>query len=514
MALLTRTLPRLSPRVVRRTRLERRLASGSSLPVRVIVAPPGTGKTTLAVQFVSEAPLGAYCSIPQGASVSDTIGAICEALGLARVGSYVEMLVAMRAVAASGLELAIDDIDRAGPEARAMLTKLVENLPQQISLIYCMRSRETVDVKQWIARGLASLIDAARLAFDAADVTALCDAYRVPYSNAEIARLIDETDGWAVVVGGAIRAAAEDERSLGDAYERWRTQFGEVFLDFVLGESEDAEPEDAARLQSLIHGKMLEDRNALLHLESQGLFVFNDGGNMRPFKALQHVRAVPILDVETSIPMVVRMLGPFSVSIHGREVEWVRRRDQQIVKYLLLRQGASATRSELAETFWPRVEKQLASQSVRTACSNIRKAIASVVGYARVERYFRSATTITLDLSSVVTDVGRFTAHVMAADAAYAAGKFDEAATNYQAAEKVYGGRLYDEDAIEPWFAQNTQALEDQLAVVLERLAQHAYSKGDLKHAAEYAYRAKLIRPEQQGVLRLLSRLDGRQFSA
>ncbi len=514
MGILTRTLPRLAPRVIRRPRLERRLANDAGLPVRLIVAPPGTGKTTLVLQRLSEVPLAAYCSVPAHASELSLITAICEALGLAPVNSYVEMLVALRAAAVEPLELAIDDIDRAAPEARALLSKLIQNLPQHVSLIYCMRSREAVDVNQWVARGIASFIDATRLAFDAPDVTALCDSSHVPYSNADIARLIDETDGWAVVVGGAIRAAAEDERSLSDAYERWRARYGEVFLDFVLGEAQDAAPQDLARLQTLMRGGLLDDRNALHHLEAKGLFAFNDGGKVRSFKALQHVRDVPIADVETSIPLVVRMLGRFSVSIHSREVEWIRRRDQQIVKYLLVHQGASATRSELTETFWPRVEKQLASQSLRTACSNIRKAIASVVGYGRVERYFRAATTISLDLSSVVTDVGRFTAHVTAGDAAYDAGAFDEAAMHYQSAEKVYGGRLYDEDAVEPWFAQHAQTLEDKLGIVLERLAQHAYSKGDLKHAAEFAYRAKLIRPEQQGVLRLLSRLDGRQYSA
>jgi DNA-binding SARP family transcriptional activator len=490
--------------------LERRLVADASLAVRLIVGPPGSGKTTLALAALADAPLGAYCAMPPGASADELIAEIARALNLAQTPpGYVELLVAMRRLATQRLELVIDDIDRGGREARELASKLVENLPQNVALIYCARGRDAVDAKQWIARGIASLCDARRLAFDATELASLCDAHGVSYSHADIARLLEESDGWAVVVAGAIRTAAEDERSLSDAYERWRTRYGEVFLDFVLATIEDAASEDAALVRTLIQGHGIDDRDALRRLEARGLFVYNDDGVMKPLKSLQHARALPVNDVETSIPMIVRMLGRFSVSIHGREIEWVRRRDQQIVKYLLLRQGASATRTELATIFWPRVEKQLAAQSVRTACSNIRKAIASVVGYARVERYFRASTTISIDLSTVVTDVGRFTAHAMAGDSAYAAGKFDDAVMHYLAAEKIYSGRLYDEDAIEPWFDSSARAYEDRLGVILERLAEDAFQKGDLKHAAEYAYRAKLIRPEQPGVLRLLTRLKG-----
>lgn len=506
--LLTRSVPRLAPATVRRARLERWLTKNT--PLRLIVAPPGMGKTTLVLQRLADVPLGAYCAVPEDASPEDLLVALGSALGLPQApSSYVELLLAMRRIAATQpLEIAIDDLDRAGSEARAMAMKLVDNLPENVSLIYCSRTREAVDVKHWLTRGLGALCDARRLAFDVAEIAALADVCGVTYSNAELARLLEESDGWAIVVGGAVRAAADDERSLGDAYERWRGLYGEVFLDFIVAETERAEPEDGALVRALMNGNAIADPAALHRLEARGLFVLNDNGVMRPFKALQQARAIPV-DINTSIPMVVRMLGRFSVSIHGRDVEWVRRRDAQIIKYLLVCPGASATRAELIAKFWPRVEKQLAAQSIRTACSHIRKAIANIVGYARVDRYFRASTTIVLDLSSVVTDAGRFTAHAMAGDAAYNAGDFDEAARYYQSAEKIYAGRLYGEDALEPWFEQSAAAFETRLGIILERLAEYTFAKGDMKHAAEYAYRAKLIRPDQQGVLRMLAGIGG-----
>ena len=503
--LLSPGLPRLAPTTVRRARLERWLVANAALPVRLLVAPPGSGKTTLVLQRVAQAPLGAYCALVEGATADQFVQAVATALGLARIASFVELLIALRRVATQPLELAIDDLDNASDEARALAMKLVENVPEGVGLIYCSRTRAAVDAKQWVARGLGALCDARRLAFDVSEIASLADACRVPYASAEVARLLDETDGWAIVVAGAVRAAADDERSLADAYERWRSNFGEVFLDFVHERLESASAEDRAIVLAFVNGKHVDDVDVLHRLEAEGLFVVNDGGVMKPLRALQQARAVPVRDVDTSIPMVVRMLGRFSVTIHGREVEWIRRRDAQIVKFLLVRQGASATRNEIAETFWPRVERALATQSVRTACSNIRKALAGVVGYARVDRYFRAGTTIAIDLSSVVTDVGRFTAHMTAGDGAHAAGHLDEAAQHYQAAEKMYAGRLYDEDAVEPWFERQAAVLEDRFGIVLERLAEHAFERGDMQHAAEYAYRAKLIRPDQTGALRLLA---------
>lgn len=146
-------------------------------------------------------------------------------------------------------------------------------------------------------------------------------------------------------------------------------------------------------------------------------------------------------------------------------------------------------------------------QSVRTACSNIRKAIAGAIGYARVDRYFRADHAIVIDLSNVVTDVGRFSAHAMVGDAAYERGDLREAAIHYEAAEKSYAGRLLEDEAPGKWFATQAASLEERFGIVLERLAEAVYEGGDITHAAEYAYRAKLIHPDQPQLVRLLSQL-------
>lgn len=270
MGLLGRDVPRIPPNAIVRARLHRRIGGDLAVPVRLLVAPPGSGKTTLALQSLSDSPLGAYCTVASGATSRELIGALCEALGLMPAATYAAMLIALRVVAKESLKLVVDDADKASAPARALLSQLVQDCPENVALIYCMRDRTALDVKSWVARGFASLTEAARLAFDASDVAALCEAWGA-YTHADVARLIEETDGWAVVVAGAIRACAEDERSLGDAYERWRARSGEMFLDFVLGQAEEAEPEDYARVQALVHGREVDPSDRLRRLESRGL---------------------------------------------------------------------------------------------------------------------------------------------------------------------------------------------------------------------------------------------------
>src|SRR5579862_177466 len=509
--LLSRPSARLAPTTLRRPRLERWLASQSSMAVRMLVAPAGMGKTTLLLQYLENSDRnGAYVSIEPAMRPAKFFAAAAAALNLRKVpANDIDLLVALRQAATDRpLDFAVDDAGDAAADTLDILARLVENAPEGVSLIYTARSREPLQASRWVSRGTGAICDARRLAFDRNDIGFFADQVGITYSHADVARLHEESDGWAIVVSGAIRAAVEDERSLHDAYEHWRNAYGEVFLDFVTGETERASDQDRALVMSLVNGIGVNDPEALRRLEAQGLFVINDGSGVRPLRAVQQARAVPTKGIDTSIPMVVRMLGRFSVTVAGRNVEWVRRRDQQIVKYLLLRPGATATRQELAALFWPGANRQLAMQSVRTACSNIRKALAGAVGYARVERYFRAAdNAVVVDLSNVVTDVGRFTAYTMAGDSAYERGDLADAATHYEAAEKIYAGRLLEDDAPEKWFAAQAAALDDRFAVVLERLAEAAYESGDIKHAAEYAYRAKLIHPDQPHLARLLTQM-------
>src|SRR5579864_3117878 len=157
----TRTLPRVAPSTVRRTRLERWLATHVAVPLRLLIAPAGSGKTTLLLKYLPNSTVDvAYCALPQNASATALYEALTGALSLPRVpGSYDELVIALRAAIVGPAELAIDDVDNAAPETASQLRRLVEDAPEQLTFIFTSRSREALDAKTWIARGLAVLCD-------------------------------------------------------------------------------------------------------------------------------------------------------------------------------------------------------------------------------------------------------------------------------------------------------------------------------------------------------------------
>lgn len=506
----TRTLPRVAPSTVRRSRLERWLATHVAVPLRLLVAAAGSGKTTLLLKYLPNSTVDAgYCALPENTSLPKFLELIAAALALPRVPhSYDELVTALRSAIGAPTELAIDDVDNGSPEVLACLKQIVEDAPEHLTFIYTSRSRDAIDAKTWVARGLGVLCDHRRLAFDPAETELLAETCGVPCTHLEIGRLLEESEGWAIVLSGAVRAAAEDNRSLSDAYEHWRVRYGQVFTEFIAADLDRAPEEDRALVRSLIAGATIDDSQRLHRLEAQGLFVIADDDDYRPYRPIRQLRGRVRLSPSARLsPLIVRMFGRFEAQIDSADVSWIRRRDQQFIKYLLLKPTGSATRAELASVFWPDADRQLAAQSVRTACSNIRKAIAAIVGYACVDLYFTADPDVSLNLTNVVADVRRFSAHVGDGDASFDRGDVQEAAVHYRAAEELYSGRLLDGDPPESWFTGHAQVLEEQYVIVLERLAQTSFDEGDMKSASDYAYRVQKIRPDATGLVKMLGRI-------
>jgi DNA-binding SARP family transcriptional activator len=203
--------------------------------------------------------------------------------------------------------------------------------------------------------------------------------------------------------------------------------------------------------------------------------------------------AAPVLQ-DPSALLVVRMFGRFEAEIGGRRIEWIRRREAQIFKYLLLQPEGAASRSELRELFWPEASPHLATQSIRTASSNIRKAIAAIVGYGNVDRYFTSRGDMAVEVGNAVIDVRRFTAHVADGDAELDAGHLQEALAHYRAAEALYGGELLGGDYPEPWYVPRAEMYRSLYIGVVEKLAEIYAETGRERRAREYAERAAELR--------------------
>jgi hypothetical protein len=416
---------------------------------------------------------GVYCSIAPAADGASVWAAIARALQLGvEAGSHNDLVEAL--AARKPLELALDCEAVPNREGIAAVLALIDDLPEDVSLLIACRSRAAFNVAKYVSGGVAVLCDAERLAFDAAGLRHVAETCGVPFTHPDILRMLEVTDGWPQVVSGALRKAAEDSCSLGQAFEHWRMRHGHLFNEFVAAALKHVSEEEADLVLKLMSGSYLDDRAHLQALEEQGLFVIHTPDGYRPLRALSRSRLYDRYGrrMQPATPMQVRLFGWFLAEIDRQPIDWVRRRDRQIFKYICLQPSGTVSRAELAAVFWPDAEKHLVAQSIRTACSNIRKAIAHIVGFKQVEAYFRAGDELVIDLDNVIVDVNRFVSHVNDADEQYNRGEWRAAYAHYRSAARVYRGDLLIGDAHESWVAALDSALKQRHVLVLERIAE------------------------------------------
>ncbi len=384
------------------------------------------------------------------------------------------------------MELALDCVAIPDTGGLAAIADLIEDLPDGVSLLIACRSRAAFQAGRLVAQGTATLCDAERLAFDAAGIRHLAETCGVPFAHADVLRILEATDGWPHVVSGAMRKAAEDSCGLAHAFENWRLRHGHLFNEYIADVLREISEKDADLILKLMSGSYLDDRQQLQALEEQGLFVIHTTDGYRPLRALSRSRLYDRYGrrIQASAPMQVRLFGWFRAEIDRRPIEWIRRRDRQIFKYLALQPGGSVSRNELGQVFWPDAEKHLVAQSLRTACSNIRKAIAGIVGFDRVDAYFRAGEDLSLDLDNVIVDVNGFVAHANDGDENYHRGDVRAAHAHYRSASRLYRGSLLIGDVHEAWAATPAAILEHRSEMVTERLSEIA-AKLDYHPATE-----------------------------
>jgi hypothetical protein len=476
--------------IVRRARIEEWLERFKGAPVRFLAAPPGFGKTMALLDYLRHrAPNGYYCALPAGATKETVWNELAGALGEdAGFASQEELLRALAARAP--LELAIDCAAVPGEDGVAVILRLVEEVPEGVSLLIACRSRAAFQVRGLVSRGLASLCDAERLAFSADEIRHLAETCGVRFAHADVVRMLELTEGWPLVASGAICKAAEDNCSLHEAFGNWRTRRGHFLNEFIAAVLSDVPEEHAALVYKLMAGSQPDDPQQLQSLEEQGLFVTHTADGHRALRALsrsnlyrRYASALP------ASPMQVRLFGWFEAEIDGRPIQWVRRRDREIFQYISLKSGGIVSRGELGEAFWPGVEKHLVAQSLRTACSNIRKAIACVVGFDQVGTYFRTGhSDVSIDADNVVVDVKSFIAHANDGDEQYDRGELQAALVHYRLAEGLRTGSLLIGHPSGSWAAFHAANLEERHLTVLEKLSEiSADRQRDLWSDAHFA---------------------------
>ncbi len=450
------------------------LRDHADIAVRFLVAPPGFGKTTA---------LDAYARSAGRRCVRLTIDARTTTQRVARS-------LADAFDATDPCEILLDDVHLATTQVCASIDALIADLPRHLSVVIAAQRRDVLDVGALFARGRVALCDQSQLAMSHADVRAYFAAHEMLVPSAAIDALVARTDGWPPAIVGTLRELMREPQSVDSAYGRWRVDWAVPAIDLVNALLERVTPAERATVrQHLAAGRPL-DQETLAALHRCGFFVRYTAGTFALMNWVSELfpttRSAPL----ELAPMSVNLFGRFSATIDSTPISWARRRDQHIVKYLALQADGSATRSELADVFWPETARPLAMQNLRTACSTIRRAIGNVVGMNRVDDYFIAGERLVLNRATVSCDVERFRRLVRMADAEDAAGATLQAVTHLRAAEALYGNGLFAGDISEPVFVSTARELAETYARILERLSSELIAQGAPDVARAYATKA------------------------
>ncbi len=190
--------------------------------------------------------------------------------------------------------------------------------------------------------------------------------------------------------------------------------------------------------------------------------------------------------------VVATFFGHFNCTVNDRAVPWLRRMDRRIFRYLLLKADGAATRDEIRSIFWPEMDPAASNLSLRTACSNIRKAIGTLAGPNQAENYFCVANDrLSVNLERMNVDVRRYIAHIRAANFAYAADEWQTAYMHYQRAAAMYVGHLGWGDEPEAWLEPLAAECAALQRTALERVV-------EISHDGMLARDS--VRPGAQGI--------------
>ena len=282
-ALLETKLLRPRPRreAVHRPRLDALLDRATDVPVAVVSAPAGFGKSTLLADWLSSSQLPAawvsldardrrpatFWSYVLTALERAVPGSAAAALtlhgsGQAPVETVLAGVVNELSVHDGDLVLVLDDYHLAdGPEVAEGMTFLVEHLPPQLHVVVSTRADPGLPLSRLRARGELVEIRAADLRFNGDEVTAYVNdlnALDLP-ANA-VAALETRTEGWVA----ALQLAVLSLRDRSDAAGFIGRFAGDdrFVVDYLVDEVLDRQPEDVR--QFLLDTSVLERLTAPL----------------------------------------------------------------------------------------------------------------------------------------------------------------------------------------------------------------------------------------------------------
>jgi LuxR family maltose regulon positive regulatory protein len=177
--------PRLRNGTLHRERLVRRLAQAADIPLVLVVAPAGYGKTTLLVHWVERDPRAlAWISLePAHDDPGRLLAAVTQALnGIGPERSYV---------------LVLDGVDRlrSGAVTEA-LSAIADGVAAGSQLVLASRWEPSLPIGRLRAQGTLVDLGTRDLAMTRRDAAAMLDLAGLELSREEVLMLVQQTEGW------------------------------------------------------------------------------------------------------------------------------------------------------------------------------------------------------------------------------------------------------------------------------------------------------------------------------
>ncbi len=176
-----------------------------------------------------------------------------------------------------------------------------------------------------------------------------------------------------------------------------------------------------------------------------------------------------------SVPISLRVLGGFFLTVAGREVTLLPRKAQALLAYLAMQDGRSVTRESVSDLLWPTRGVEQARHSLRQTLLVLRRDIPDGIG--------NDPRMLGIVPGVVETDIGRFRL----------LSRSTERAELAEAAE-AYGGALLNRfppvsEDFDDWLRTSRDELTDQAIEVMRRLVDACLAAGDVNPAVMAAER-------------------------
>lgn len=209
--------------------------------------------------------------------------------------------------------------------------------------------------------------------------------------------------------------------------------------------------------------------------------------------------------------LTVYSLGVFQVFEDEHPIsEWSSRKGKSILKYLLLHRHRPITKEVLMELFWPDSDPDAARNNLNVAIYGLRQALRN--GYPDFSHVlFQDDSYLLNPQLSIWLDVEEFGKRFNAAQELERKGQFLPAITEYQAAEALYQGELFEEDRYEDWLTTERQRLQNAYLSVLDKLSAYYYDNKEYAACVNLCHKMIAIEPYREDAYRRLMSAYARQ---